>query len=200
MMMFNFNEEYILENDIVRLTPLQMDDFDKLVRFSIEEPDLWNYSLIQANSPEKMKTYIDKALKDRKAKNSYPFLVFDKRINQYAGSTRFYNIQEESATLQIGFTWYGKDFQGTGLNKNCKYLLLEFAFDTLKMERVGFRADHENKRSINAMKNIGCVEEGVLRSNTYKPNGERRDSIVLSILKSEWDHKIKQEFKKKINH
>jgi RimJ/RimL family protein N-acetyltransferase len=193
--MIDFNEEYILENSVVRLTPLSMDDFDKLVVFATNEPELWTYSLLQANSPERMKTYIEKALDGRKNKNTYAFLVFDKRTNQYAGSTRFYDIQTENAALQLGFTWYGKAFQGTGLNKNCKYLLLEFAFEVLNMERVEFRADNENVRSINAMKSIGCIVEGVLRSNTYKPNGERRDSIVLSILKEEWHTAVKPKLK-----
>ena len=193
--MLDFNKEYILENDRVRLTPLKIEDFDNLVRFAKNEPELWTHSLIQANSAEKMKIYISKALAGRENKNSYAFAVFDKQTNQYAGSTRFYDIQIENATLQLGFTWYGKEFQGTGLNKKCKYLLLEFAFDVLKMERIEFRADNENLRSINAMKSIGCVIEGVLRSNTYKPNGDRRDSIVLSILKDEWNNTVKQNLK-----
>jgi RimJ/RimL family protein N-acetyltransferase len=130
-------------------------------------------------------------MEERAARKSYAFIVFDKRTNQYAGSTRFYDIQIENASLQLGFTWYGKEFQGTGLNKNCKYLLLEFAFEKLNMERVEFRADNDNLRSINAMKSIGCVVEGILRSNMYKPNGDRRDSIVLSILKNEWNSGVK---------
>ena len=198
--MIDFHKEYILENNAVRLTPLKIEDYEKLVDFAINEPDLWTYSLIQANSPDKMKVYIEKAIEGRKNSNSYPFLVFDKRKNQYAGSTRFYDVQIENATLQLGFTWYGKDFQGTGINKNCKYLLLEFAFEVLKMERVEFRADNENTRSINAMKSIGCIVEGVLRSNTYKPNGKRRDSIVLSILEDEWYKTVKQTLKEKISN
>jgi RimJ/RimL family protein N-acetyltransferase len=68
------------------------------------------------------------------------------------------------------------------------------------MERVELRADNENQRSISAMKSIGCIVEGVLRSNTYKPNGGRRDSIVLSILKEEWDNTIKKKLKEYANH
>lgn len=191
--MINFDQEYVLENNVVRLTPLCEKDFDNLVHFSINEPNLWEYSLQQANSPEKLRMYIDAAIKDREHKNAYPFTVYDKRTNQYAGSTRFYDIQNEHAALQLGYTWYGKQFQGTGLNKNCKYLLLEFAFDELNFERVEFRADYENKRSINAMKSIGCLVEGVLRSNTCKPDGHRRDSIVFSILKEEWNNTVKDE-------
>lgn len=197
--MLDFNHDYILENTRVRLTPLKFDDYDNLVHFAKTEPELWTHSLIQADSAEKMKIYIDKAVEGRKNNNSYAFTVFDKKTNQYAGSTRFYDVQIANATLQLGFTWYGKHFQGTGLNKSCKYLLLEFAFDVLKIERVEFRADNENLRSINAMKSIGCVEEGILRSNTYKPNGTRRDSIVLSILKEEWNNTVKQKLKESIS-
>lgn len=197
--MIDFNEEYILENKVVRLTPLKAEDYHHLVHFAMHEPELWTFSLIQASSADKMKIYIDKAMEARKNKNTYAFLVYDKLNNKYAGSTRFYDIQTEQASLQLGYTWYGKEFQGTGINKNCKYLLLEFAFEVLKMERVEFRADNENTRSINAMKSIGCTVEGVLRSNTYKPDGSRRDSIVLSILKDEWNNHIKQYLKEKIS-
>ncbi len=195
----NFHEEYILENERVRLTPLKEDDYNHLVHFALEEPELWTYSLIQASSAEKMKVYIDTAIEGRKNEHTYAFLVFDKLTNQYAGSTRFYDIQIENSAVQLGFTWYGKEFQGTGLNKNCKYLLLEFAFETLQLERVEFRADNENQRSINAMKRIGCTVEGILRSNSYKQNGKRRDSIVLSILKNEWYSCIKQYLKENNN-
>jgi RimJ/RimL family protein N-acetyltransferase len=191
--MFNFKHDYLLENEIAKLIPLQLSDFDKLVHFSINEPELWKYSLVRADSEDKLKSYIDLAIAGRENCKEYPFIVFDKRTNQFAGSTRFYDIQLESLTLQMGYTWYGKDFQGTGLNKNCKFLLLEFAFETLKMERVEFRADNSNKRSIAAMKSIGCTEEGILRSNGFNADGTRRDIIVLSILKSEWNNAIKTE-------
>lgn len=120
------------------------------------------------------------------------FLI--KLKNEYAGSTRFYDINLPFKALQLGYTWYGKNFRGTRLNKNCKLLLLEFAFEKMLMERVEFRADNNNARSIAAMKSIGCKVDGILRSNMPTRNTEvRRDSIVLSILKNEWfdDVKIK---------
>jgi hypothetical protein len=198
--MLNFKENYTLENEMVKLRPLELNDFENLLHFSINEPELWTYSLIQANSENNLKKYIELAINGRENSKEYAFIVFDKRAEKFAGSTRFYDIQIENLTLQLGYTWYGKDFQGTGLNKNCKYLLLEFAFEILKMERVEFRADYENKRSISAMKSIGCKEEGVLRSNGFKADGTRRDSIVLSILKEEWNYKIKNELKKYASH
>ena len=197
-MIFDFNHNYILENENVLLRPLELSDIDNLLHFSINEPELWQYSLLPASNESELKHYIQVALEKRNLKTDYPFIAFDKRTNLYAGSTRFYDIQLTNKTLQLGFTWYGKDFQGTGLNKNCKYLLLEFAFEKMNMERVEFRADNSNKKSIAAMKSIGCREEGILRSNGIRPNGERRDSIVLSILKDEWYNEIKENLLKRI--
>lgn len=199
MMEFDFKENYCLENQRVMLRPLALSDFELLLDFSINEPELWAYSLIPANGKKNLKQYLSLALEARDNQHQYPFIVFDKQTNSYAGSTRFYDIQLNSKCLQLGYTWYGKDYQGTELNKNCKFLLLEFAFEKMGMERVEFRADNENVRSIAAMKSIGCKEEGILRSNGFKKDGTRRDSIVLSILKQEWEEEVKNHLLQKIN-
>jgi len=194
---FSFTGDIILENEKVLLRPLRGEDFYLLLPFSLNEPELWTYSLQPGNGPENLKSYIEKALEGRENKNAYPFIVFDKTNNAVAGSTRFYDFQAVHNTVQLGFTWYGKAFQGSGLNKNCKLLMLEFAFEKLELDRVEFRADNNNLRSIAAMKSIGCKPEGVLRSNCASPTG-RRDSIVLSILKSEWHEGVKQNLLQKI--
>ena len=183
---------YVLEDDCVLLRPLQVDDCTNLLLFSLQEPELWKYSLVKVAGEENLKIYINTALEARVAGKEYPFIVFDKRSHEFAGSTRFYDIQLFHKTLQLGYTWYGKKFHGSGLNKHCKYLLLQFAFEQIGMERVEFRADNTNARSIAAMKSIGCIEEGVLRSNTIKADETRRDSIVLSILKAEWENGVKE--------
>lgn len=195
---FNTAENFELENETVLLRPLQLSDYTHLLPFATQEPELWKYSLISGAGAEGLKKYIHTAIDNRAAGREYPFIVFDKRSGQYAGSTRFYDIQPVHLSTQLGFTWYGKNFQGTGLNKNCKYLLLEFAFEKMNMQRVEFRADNTNARSIAAMKSIGCTVEGVLRSNTVRAEGGRRDSIVLSILKNEWQGSAKQLLKDKL--
>jgi RimJ/RimL family protein N-acetyltransferase len=156
----NFNDDIILENDLVMLRPLQEDDLQHLQHFVINEPEIWKYSLVQFVKNEDLKNYIFQAVENRKQEKEYPFIVFDKKKNKYAGCTRFYDIQLAYKYLQLGYTWYGKAFQGTYLNKNCKLLLLEFAFEKLEMERVEFRADNRNERSKLAMQSIGCVVEG----------------------------------------
>ncbi|MDI1255193.1 MAG: GNAT family protein [Flavobacterium sp.] len=197
-MAFDFNQDLILENEHVLLRPLQRTDVENLLYFSINEPNTWKFSLVRANGKENLENYIDIAIKARDNKTEFPFIVYDKKQRCYAGSTRFYDIQLPLKTLQLGYTWYGKDFQGTGLNKQCKMLLLSFAFEELSMERVEFRADNNNARSVAAMKSIGCKVEGVLRSNMPTYEGGRRDSIVLSILKSEWEESVKEHLRAKL--
>jgi RimJ/RimL family protein N-acetyltransferase len=199
MTALQFPENTILEDDFVLLRPLQESDADNLLDISLNEPETWKYSLVPADGKENLINYIQLAIKARENKTEFPFIVYDKISGNYAGSTRFYDINLPFKTVQLGYTWYGKDFRGTGLNKHCKYLLLRFAFETLGMERVEFRADNNNERSIAAMKSIGCRVEGVLRSNmpTYQSD-VRRDSIILSILKEEWFDGVKENLIKKL--
>jgi len=196
----NFPQNTILEDDFVLLRPLQESDVENLLEISLNEPETWKYSLVPAHGKENLTKYIQHAIKSRENKTEFPFIVFDKKSGEYAGSTRFYDIQLPFKTLQLGYTWYGKDFRGTGLNKHCKFLLLQFAFETLGMERVEFRADNNNARSIAAMKSIGCKVEGVLRSHMPIFLGEekRRDSIILSILRDEWFNEVRENLKNKL--
>jgi RimJ/RimL family protein N-acetyltransferase len=194
----DFQTDYLLEDDCVLLRPLQADDWQNLLYFAEHEQDIWQYSLVPLAGEANLKAYINGALVAREAQKEYPFIVFDKRTQQYAGSTRFYDVQLANNTLQLGYTWYGKQFQRTGLNRHCKYLLLQFAFETLGIERVEFRADANNARSVAAMKAIGCIVEGILRNHLPMPNGGRRNSIVLSILKDEWENDVKEKLREKL--
>jgi RimJ/RimL family protein N-acetyltransferase len=195
---FDPEAAYILEDDRVLLRPLQSNDFENLLPFAINEPDTWKYSQTSPKGNDGLRIYIDATLKARAEGKEYPFIVYDKVNKAYAGCTRFYDIQVAFESLQLGYTWYGEKFRGTGLNKHCKYLLLQFAFENLGMKRVEFRADARNDLSIAAMKSIGCTVEGILRSHMPLREGGRRDSIVLSILQSEWKEEIKETLRAKL--
>lgn len=195
---FNHKEEYVLEDERVLLKPLRQEDLALLLPFALNETDTWKYSLKDAAGEEGMRTYINDAIAARDTGKEYPFIVYDKQTGEYAGCTRFYDIQPDHHTLQLGYTWYGSKFRGTGLNKHCKFLLLQFAFEALGMARVEFRADGNNQRSIAAMKSIGCTVEGVLRDHLALHTGGRRNSIILSILKDEWYNTVKDQLKSKI--
>ena len=198
MASFDFTTDHILENERVMLRPLAESDFENLLPYSLHQPEIWKYSLVQPIGEEALRDYLKKALIARKAEKEYPFVVFDKQSGAYAGSTRFYEMDLANPSLHLGYTWYGKQYHGTGLNKHCKFLLLSFAFETIGVERVEFQADARNERSIAAMKSIGCVVEGILRSSGPIAGGLRRDSIVLSILKEEWLGGVKENLRKKL--
>jgi len=199
-MPFNLDttKDYVLEDEHVLLRPLNADDYERLLPYAINEPATWQYSLINAAGEDGMKKYVDAAVAAHATGKEYVFIVFDKLSNTYAGSTRFYDIQPAQLTLQLGYTWYGENFRGTKLNKHCKLLLLSFAFEQIGAERVEFRADNANQRSVAAMKSIGCTVEGILRSHGQKADGTRRDSIILSILRSEWFGGIKERLQAKL--
>jgi len=188
-----------LEDERVLLRPLEENDYKNLLPFALNEHGLWLYSLVRPEGEEGLKDYMNIAFKEKAAGKEFPFIVFDKKTNEYAGSTRFYDINFPYKTIQLGYTWYAKKFHGTGVNKHCKFLLLQFAFENLEMERVEFRADARNAKSIAAMKSVGCKVDGILRSNMPTVEGERRDSIILSILKDEWFKEVKHSLLNKLN-
>jgi RimJ/RimL family protein N-acetyltransferase len=151
-MNLDFPKNILLEDEAVLLRPLLESDIENLLEISMNEPETWEYSLVGADGKENLENYIQIALQAKENKTEFPFIVLDKKSGKYAGSTRFYDINLGFKSLQLGYTWYGKNFRGTGLNKRCKFLLLQFAFETFGMERVEFRADNNNQRSIAAMR------------------------------------------------
>jgi len=197
-MILNFSKDYILENESVKLLPLQAFHIKELVEVSQDE-SIWKYFLEKGNGIDNLTKYIANTVNNRNSGREYTFAIYDKIKNQYAGTTRFYDYSADIQTIKLGHTWIGKDFQGTGLNKNCKYLLFEFAFEKLNIERVGFGAHADNKLSIAAMKSVGCKDEGVLRNFIPSLNRKgRADIVLLSILKDEWFNSVKIELKHKL--
>jgi RimJ/RimL family protein N-acetyltransferase len=185
-LVFDTSIDVILEDERVLLRPLVQADVANLSAYVKDESTLWKYALTPITTDQEFEQYIATAVETRHLKSAYPFIVFDKLQNKYVGSTRFYDIQLNNSSTQFGYTWYSESTWGTGLNEHCKLLLLEFVFETIGFERVEFRADSRNKRSIAAMQKIGCTVEGILRNHLPTSDGTRRDSIVLSMLKEEW--------------
>ena len=196
--MFAFDKVYTLENQRARLSPLLESHLTPLYEVS-QDPSIWKYFLEEGMGRENFEQYIANALARQRKKQEYPFVIFDKGRKALAGLTRIYDIDLSLGNVKIGHTWIAKSFQGTGLNKNAKFLLFEFLFDSLDMKRVGFGASAENRRSIQAMKSIGCTQEGVLRSFLPSVEGTGRTDIVLmSMLQEEWRREIREELKKKL--
>jgi RimJ/RimL family protein N-acetyltransferase len=180
-----FDDELILENEILKLRLLRTDDLQDFVQIS-KDSSIWEYFTSDLNNEENIRIWIDEALVQYAEKSRYPFTIIDKILNRTAGSTSFGNFSERDKRIEIGWTWLGKKFQGSGINRHCKFLLLQYAFEVLNFERVEFKTDVLNLQARKALEKIGAVEEGVLRSHTLMPHNRRRDTIFYSILRNEW--------------
>lgn len=187
-MNFPFDKNIVLENDLALLRPVKKTDIDHLLPIATKDKDLLQFSPKPIYTSELLQGFINGAIENRKNKSRYTFVVFDKTKNAYAGSSSFLNISDPDDRLEIGATWYGKEFQRTGLNRNCKYLMLEYAFDFLGAQRVEFKTDERNMASRTAIEKIGGQFEGILRSHTKMYDGFRRNTVYYSILKPEWDN------------
>ncbi|MBP1841046.1 GNAT family N-acetyltransferase [Formosa algae] len=175
-----------LEDSRVKLTLLGLSNY-KYVTDIASQKDLVQYSPSHISNPEALRAYVQTAVDGYYHKTCIPFLVFDKSKNAYAGCTRFMNIDSKNKVLDIGATWIGYEFQGTGLNKHMKYLMLKYAFENLKFEKVEFKADERNIRSRKAIEYVGGSLEGILRQNIYLLNGYKRNTCIYGILNTEWD-------------
>ena len=193
-MLFDFNKNITLENDRVILRPLGAEDWKLLLPIAIADKTLLQYSPSQIYKEDLLKQYIATALGAKNDENRFPFLIFDKQKNEYAGSTSFGNISNKNLRTEIGWTWIGRQFQGTGLNKACKFLMLSYAFETLEFERVELKTDARNQQSRRAIEKIGGQLEGTLRSHTLMSDGYRRDTVYYGLLKSEWKSIKKERF------
>jgi RimJ/RimL family protein N-acetyltransferase len=185
-----FEHPPTLENNRVLLKPLTESDFEDLCAAGAD-PELWQFSLSRVTNRAELIGYLQTAIEERARRQSLPFTIVDKSVNQTAGCTRFGNFSFENSRVEIGWTWIGKPFQRTGLNRACKYELLKFAFQSLGMIRVELKADALNLASREAMVKIGATEEGTLRKHLRTGTGRMRDSVYYSILAEEWPE-IKQ--------
>lgn len=182
-----------LSNSKVILRPLKPED-EPFLRPIADEKDLWTYGLSDLSQPGKLKRYIEKALQAREEETCAVWIIIDKESRSIAGCTRLGEISWDDERGQIGWTWIGKSFQGTGLNKAAKFEILKFGFGVLKLNRIELKADERNTRSRKAISAIGATEEGTLRQHMKTHDGFLRNTVFYSILRSEWEHIKLQNF------
>jgi len=174
-----------LENERVKLSLLDLSNYKNLIEVSSQD-SLIQYSPSDISTPEKLKAYVQVAVDGYYHKTIIPFIIFDKQTQAYAGSTRFGLINYKNKVLHIGWTWIGKQFQGTGLNMHMKFLMLQYAFEALEFDKVEFRIDERNMVSRKAVEKIGATLEGILRKDTLMRDGFKRSTCCYGVLKEEW--------------
>lgn len=174
-----------LEGELVKLIPLQRQHRDALLK-AAADGELWKLWFTSVPSEKTIDAYLDFALTEYENNRALPFVVIDKKTDEVIGTTRFCNATPNYKRLEVGYTWYAKRVQRSGINTECKYLLLTHAFEVLNCIAVELRTHWHNRASRNAIARLGAKQDGVLRNHQIDADGAIRDTVVFSIVREEW--------------
>ena len=183
-----------LSSNGIILKPLMLTHANDLAE-ACQDGELWKINETSVPEPDKVIDYINTAhsMPDRQA-----FVVIDELTGKAIGSTSFHDILPLVKRLEIGYTWYAKSYWQTHVNTTCKLMLLTYIFETLEYETVGWRTDIGNHRSQQAIERLGAKKDGVIRGNRVCRDGIISDTVMYSLVKSEWP-KVKTELTNKLN-
>ena len=187
-----FSEGFMLETSRVILRPMKPEDFDALEPLT-HDSEIWTWFKQDLSKPGELKSWMDEAFAGKAAGTRMPLVILDQDTKQICGCTSYGNISFEDKRVEIGWTWLGKEYMGTGINRQAKFALLSYAFETMKMERVEIKTDAANERSKAAILKVGLIPEGILRSHMQMHSNRRRDTMYFGLLRNEWDER-KQSF------
>ena len=177
-------EPVALNGTYAQLEPLSQDHREDLVT-AVKDGELWKLWYTSIPAPEKMQAEIERRLALQEAGLMLPFTVRD-ADGTIAGMTTYMNVDAKNRRVEIGSTWYARRVQRTALNTQCKLLLLTHAFEKLDCIAVEFRTHFFNHQSKRGIERLGAKLDGILRSHQIAPNGTLRDTVVYSIIASEW--------------
>lgn len=184
--MTDWNQPVILTGKHIRLEPLSEAHIPGLTEIGVGQ-DFWRFMLYGDMKTEAdMRKWVLDIMSRGQRGTDLPFAVIHLKSGRVAGATRYLNIMPNDRGLEIGGTWYGLEFQRTAVNTECKYLLMTYAFETLKVIRVQLKADSLNERSQRAIERLGAKKEGILRNHLILPDGRIRHSVFYSVLDTEW--------------
>lgn len=178
-------EEIVLENEIVKLRPVQMSDIEAIAH-AANDARIWEHMSVTLLMKEAVENYIENAIKEREKGISYMFAVIEKKTDKLVGCTSFLDISLPHKRLEIGATWYHPSVWRSAINTNCKFLLFQYCFEVLKLNRIQIKTGHENHRSQKAIERIGAVKEGVLRNHMIRKEGEIRHTVMYSVVAEDW--------------
>jgi len=173
-----------LEGAYVALEPLMHSHVDAL-QSAVRDGELWQLWYASVPSPDEMARYVDTAIK-ASINGDMAFAVRNLKNQQIVGTTRFYNVESAHKRGLIGYTWYAKTAQGTAINTEAKYLLMQYWFEVQKANAVEFRTHFFNEASRRAIERLGAKQDGILRSHQILKDGSIRDTVVYSIIANEW--------------
>jgi RimJ/RimL family protein N-acetyltransferase len=168
-----------------RLEPIGPEHADDLVAAAGDEA-IWRYIPLDLGQEATMREWIAASIADREAGTVLRFAIVDQASGRAVGSTSLFDIRPKDRGIEIGWTWLGKGAQRTGINTECKYLLLRHCFEELGAIRVQLKTHRLNFQSRRAIERIGAQFEGILRNHVVMPDGTYRDSAYYSVIEGEW--------------
>ncbi|GAB3224400.1 GNAT family N-acetyltransferase [Algoriphagus aestuariicola] len=175
------DRDLVLEDSRIRLAPMKAEDLPLLQPIALDA-EMWTYFTYDLSIPKEMEKWAEPHFKAERLQ----FTVVDKESGKVAGATAFGNYSPRDERIEIGWTWLGRDFQGTGINQAMKKLMLNYCFGTMRLKRVEIKTDVLNIPARKALLKLGAIEEGILRSHTLLTHGRRRDTIYYSFIEGEW--------------
>jgi N-acetyltransferase len=185
--------ETVLERDGIRLEPLTL-WHEAGLREAAADGELWKLWVTSVPEPEQTRAYIEAAIKGRAEGHRLAHAVIDTATGKVLGSTSYHDIVPAIKRVEIGYTWYRKSVQRSNVNTTCKLMLMQHAFETLQAPVVGWRTDNFNYASQRAIEKLGAKRDGVIRHHAARRDGTVRDTVIYSMLASEWpDAKTKLE-------
>lgn len=180
------NKDIVLNGARIRLLPMEASHLQALYDLS-KERKIWEHIPVDMSDFASVSDSVNAALLEKEKGTQYPFVIFHEQQRRIIGSTRLMDMQPAHRKLEIGWTWLHTDFWSSGLNKECKVLLLTFCFEQLHAIRVYLKTDEQNIRSRKAIEKIGGRFEGIFKNDMIRSNGTRRNSAYFSIIEEEWE-------------
>lgn len=181
----HFVHPVTLEDRGVRLEPLNI-SHEAGLRAAAADGALWNIRVTSVPEPDQTHRYIEEALTQRKSGHRFAFAVLEKDSGKVLGTTSYHDILPPVKRVEIGHTWYAQSVQRTHVNTTCKLLLLTHAFETLGCKVVGLRTDNFNFASQAAIERLGAEKDGIIRNHALRRDGTIRDTVMYSVVASEW--------------
>jgi RimJ/RimL family protein N-acetyltransferase len=174
-----------LEGQSIHLVPMEESHKTELSKVLMSS-EIWEFTWRTITTSEEIDLLLANALENKSKGSQIPFTIVDRASGRIIGSTRIGDIDLINRNVEIGWTWLSPDYWRTSVNTECKYLLLQYCFEELKVIRVQFSVSGQNVRSQRAVERIGAKKEGVFRKHRIKPDGSIHDNIFYSIIDTEW--------------
>lgn len=177
------HEEFTGEN--IQIVPMENKHIQGLYEIANDQT-IWTHLPKTIQTLTDMESFVQEASSKKQTGTEFPFVILLRENNKIIGTTRFLDISHKNKTLEIGWTWLTPSVWGKETNTECKYLLLRHCFETLNVIRVQLKTDERNIRSQKAIERIGGVREGIFRNHMIRKDGTNRNSVIYSIIESEW--------------